>query len=263
MISIVIRNKNEAKALENILSIITDVYSGDYKEIIIVDNYSTDNSVEIALKYNCRVVNIKDFTYGRAINVGIEAAVTKYVLLLSAHAIPVGTSFFKNTLAALTANENIAGIRYINSIENYKRAVINNFKVLEPLDSGLMAACALINKEVWAQFKFNEELVAIEDKEWSDRVVKNDFQIIDLNETYFYFIKRTVKGNIARYKNETIASNLVRQKEFLSTTVIWGSFLKNILFANTKKYFESMNREFLLLKAKIEIQKQSKKKASN
>lgn len=262
MISIVIRNKNEAKALENILFIITNVYSGDYAEIIIVDNYSTDNSVEIALKYNCKVVNLKDFTYGRAINVGIEAATTKYVLLLSAHAIPVGKSFFKNTVAAVADNENVAGIRYINSIENYKRAVKNNFKVLEPLDCGLMAACALINKEVWEQFKFNEELVAIEDKEWSERVVKNGFQIIDLNETYFYFIKRSLKGNIARYKNETIAAHLIRKKEFLSTTVIWGSFLKNIVFANTKKYFESMNHEFLLVKAKMEIRKELKKKVS-
>jgi rhamnosyltransferase len=100
-ISIVIRNKNEAVALENTLSILTKVYSNDFKEIIVVDNLSSDESIEIANKYNCKIITIDDFTYGRAINFGINASISNYVLLLSSHAIPVGTAFFENTLIAL------------------------------------------------------------------------------------------------------------------------------------------------------------------
>ncbi|MEO6176126.1 MAG: glycosyltransferase [Flavobacterium circumlabens] len=263
MISIVIRNKNEAKALENILYVITTQYADDYSEILIVDNYSTDNSVEIALKYNCTVLNIKDFTYGRAINVGIEAAKTKYVLLLSAHAIPVGKSFFKNTLEALADTENVAGIRYINSFENYKRAAKNNFTVFKPLENGLMAACALINKEVWEQFKFNEELDAIEDKEWSERVFNNGFQLLDLNETYFYFIKRSAKANISRYKNETVSEYFLAKKTFPGIMAILGSFFKKVIFTNTGNYFKLLHHDILILKAKFEIRKKLKKKVSN
>lgn len=136
MISIVIRNKNEAKALENILSIITKVYWNNYAEIIVVDNFSSDNSVEIAEKYNCKVTYIKDFSYGKATNLGIETAKSNYVLLLSSHAIPIGKSFLKNTVQALDSNDKIAGVRYINSIENYNRALKNNFIVNEPIKNG-------------------------------------------------------------------------------------------------------------------------------
>ena len=216
MISIVIRNKNEAKALENILSILTKIYAEDYSEIIIVDNYSTDESVSIAEKYKCKVVYIKDFSYGRATNLGIEAAKSDYVLLLSSHAIPVGKSFFKNSISALNTAKKAAGIRYINSMENYKRAVENNFIVSEPLRNGLMTACALVNKKVWEQFKFDEQLSAIEDKEWSERVVNNGFEIL-------------------------------------------ASFVKKIIFINTKNYFQTFIYDILILKVRLEIHRKLKK----
>jgi rhamnosyltransferase len=260
MISIVIRNKNEAKALENILSIITTVYSEDFAEIIIVDNNSTDNSVEIALNYNCRVVSIQDFTYGKATNLGIESALSKYVLLLSAHAIPVGKSFFKNTMYTLENTENIGGIRYINSMENYNRALKNNFRVIEPLKFGLMTGCALVNKEVWEKHKFNEDLPFSEDKEWSERVFINGFQILDLNETFFYFISRDSKSSLSRLKNETLSEYLLHKKKFPSIFIIFASFFKKIIFTNTNFFFKSMFFDFLILKAKIQIHSKLKEK---
>lgn len=263
MISIVIRNKNEAKALENILSIITNLYAGDYHEIIIVDNYSTDDSLVIASKYKCKIVTIKNFSYGRATNLGIETAESNYVLLLSAHAIPIGNSFFKNTLIALENNENVAGIRYINGIENYKRAVENNFKVIEPLKYGLMTACAIVNKKVWNQFKFDEELLACEDKEWSERVIKNGFKILDLNETFFYFIKRSEKASLLRYKIETISEYMLNKKKFPNVIIILLSFLKSVVITNTKEYFKKLYREILILKIKLEIYNTLRKNGEN
>lgn len=258
-VSIVIRNKNEASALENILSIITKVYFDDYNEIIIVDNYSTDNSVAVAEKYKCRVIFIEDFSYGRATNLGIEMAVSRYVLLLSSHAIPIGKSFFKNTVDALNSIENVAGIRYVNSIENYKRAIKNNFLVVEPLKQGLMTGCALVNKMVWEQFKFDEVLPFSEDKEWSERVVNNGHLILDLNETFFYFIRRDLNSSLSRFKNETISEYLLHNKKFSNPISIATSFLKKVFFTNTKKYFTTLWFDILILKAKIEIYKELNK----
>lgn len=260
MISIVIRNRNEAKALDNILSIITSLYSGDYDEIIIVDNNSTDNSIEVANKYKCKVINIQNFTYGKATNLGIETALSKYVLLLSSHAVPIGKSFFKNTIEVLMNTEKVGGIRYINSIENYNRALKNNFKVIEPLKFGLMTGCALVNKEVWELNKFNEELPFSEDKEWSQRVFNKGFQILDLNETFFYFIKRDSKSNLLRFKNETISEYLLHKKKYPSIFSIYASFLKKIIFINTKNYFKSILSDILILKAKIQIYRILKEK---
>ena len=127
MFSIVIRNKNEASHLEKVLSILKRMYSSDFDDIIIVDNKSTDNSLAIAKKYNCRIVHIDQFSYGKAINLGIQAAKNNYILLLSAHAVPIGQSFFKNSLSLLNSKKNIAGLRYINSYANYDRSLNNDF----------------------------------------------------------------------------------------------------------------------------------------
>ncbi|WP_337967347.1 glycosyltransferase [uncultured Flavobacterium sp.] len=259
MISIVIRNKNEGKALESTLSILTKLYSEDFEEIILVDNNSTDNSLEIAKKYNCKIINIDNFSYGRAINLGIEASVSKYVLLLSSHSIPIGKSFFKNTLEELHKNDNIAGVRYINSIENYNRAIENNFKIKNPLKEGLLAACCIINKEVWKDNKFDEDLIAIEDKEWNDRVMKKGFEVLDLNETFIYFISRDQKASLKKYKIETIASQKMANQKPLKLTRIIGSFFYRIMVRNTQKYFKSVRYEFEVLKTNLEIREKLKK----
>jgi glycosyltransferase involved in cell wall biosynthesis len=256
MISIVIRNKNEADALNTILAILTDRYSGDYNEIIIVDNASTDNSKMIAAKYGCKVVNIDDFSYGRATNLGIEKASSDFVLLLSAHAIPIGKSFFNRAVALFNNNKNLAGVRFINSIENYKRAIENDFKVLEPLKYGLMTACSIVNKKVWLIHKFDVELPFSEDKEWSDRVCKNGFEIEDLDETFFYFIKRDFKSNVLRYKNETLSGCRLHNQTFPSLFRIILSFFKKIFFTNSINYFKIVYHDFLILKAKMEIRKE-------
>lgn len=258
MVSIVIRNKNEAKALENTLSILTKLYSNDFKEIIIVDNNSSDGSIDVAKKFNCEIVNITDFSYGRAINYGIEKADSKYILLLSSHSIPIGNSFFKNSLQELNKSDNIAGVRYINSIDNYNRAIQNGFKVTDSLRYGLLATCCMVNKEVWKENKFNEDLLAVEDKEWTNRVMKKGFDILDLNETFFYFIKRDKKASLKKYKIETIASFQLTNKRCSSLTRIVISFLKNIIILNTKKYFISISDAIESLKTNLEIRKKLK-----
>ncbi len=249
----VIRNKNESLALERILILLTNLYSNDIHEIILVDNNSSDNSKEIALNYGCKIVNIKKFSYGRAINLGINKAESQYVLLLSSHAVPVGNNFFKNTFIAIAHSKNIAGVRYINSIENYHRAFNNNFIVKDPLRFGLMAGCCLVNKEVWNNYKFDEDLIAIEDKEWSARVVNAGFEILDLNETYFYFIQRDFRSSLERYKKETVAEYQLRGKQFPSGFRIILSFLKKIIFTNTKIFFKTIINDWNMLKTKFKI----------
>ncbi|MBW2690798.1 MAG: glycosyltransferase, partial [Deltaproteobacteria bacterium] len=57
MISIVIPTKNNGDMLEKCLSSIEGLdYPNDEMEVLIVDGHSTDNTVEIARKYECRVI---------------------------------------------------------------------------------------------------------------------------------------------------------------------------------------------------------------
>jgi glycosyltransferase involved in cell wall biosynthesis len=253
MISIVIRNKNEATSLENTLFILTKMYKSEFEEIIIVDNNSTDNSLEIAKEYNCKIVTIVDFTYGKATNLGIKTSTQDYVLLLSSHAVPIGSNFFKSSINKFKENKNIAGIRYINSIENYKRAIKNNFKIIDPLKFGLMTGCAMINKNVWEKHKFDERLVFSEDKHWSDLVVKKGYEIVDLNETFFYEVIRNTKLQLKRYKNETIAYYQLNDTNYQGNLRIIGSFLKKLFISNQIDYLRLLRNDFNLLKVKFQI----------
>ena len=255
MISIVIRNKNEAKALENVLTILTRVYADDFDEIVVVDNNSTDNSRTIAEKFNCKIVELVEFTYGKAINLGIETAKNNYILLLSAHAIPVGKSFFANAMKEFKINDTIAGLRFINSYDNYKRALNNNFVVKEGLNYGLMAACAMVNKKVWVNNKFDENLIASEDKEWSARVIDQGYEIRDVNETFFYFLKRDEKSALKRWKIETIADHQLKNKPFPIVSKIIISFLYKIIVLHPRVFFKKFGYEIRLLKKKFEVKK--------
>lgn len=253
MFSIVIRNKNEGSYLDRVLYILTSIYSSDFDEIILVDNNSTDNSLEVGKKYNCKIVNISNFSYGRAINLGISHAKNNYILMLSAHTIPIGRNFFKNTLSFLKSKNKIAGVRYINSIDNYERALKNNYVVQEPLKYGLMAACCIVVKDAWKEYKFDEELEFSEDKEWSLQVSKLGYEICDIDETFFYFIKRTNNSNINRYKNETLVYYKLNNIKPPSKLKIIASFFKKVIITNTLSYLKLFVTDFKKAKAKFEI----------
>lgn len=263
MVSIVIRNKNEAKALQKVLHILHSQYANDFAEIIVVDNHSTDDSLAVAQQFGCKMITITDFTYGKATNLGIQNASYDYVLLLSAHAIPVGKTFFNDSVATLQANANLAGLRYINSLDNYTRAIQNDFVIQNPLQFGLMTACAMVNKKVWEQVKFDEALVFSEDKEWSKRVVEAGFELRDINQTFFYFAKPSPKGLINRYKNETLAQYQLNNQTGPSIGKIILSFLKKVLITNSSTFFKTYRNDVSLLKAKIQIRNRLKAHAKN
>jgi glycosyltransferase involved in cell wall biosynthesis len=259
MFSVVIRNKNEVFYLNKVLNILTSVYSEDIDEIIVVDNESTDESVKIAKQYNCKIVSISDFSYGRAINIGISNAKNNNVLLLSSHAIPVGKSFFKNSLEFLSKHKDTGGLRYINSIDNYERAIQNNCIVEDPLKYGLMAACCTVVKDVWLKHKFDEDLEFSEDKEWSLKITELGYKIFDIDETFFYFLKRTISSNINRYKNETLAYYKLNNVKPPSKLKIIGSFFKKVTITNNVSYFKLLIVDYKKAKAKYEINTRLKK----
>ncbi|MGC9198757.1 MAG: glycosyltransferase family 2 protein [Acidobacteriaceae bacterium] len=77
---------NEAETLavcvDNALAALTD--NGIAGEVIVADNGSTDGSQAIATQHGARVVNVPIRGYGAALNVGIQAARGRYVLMADA-----------------------------------------------------------------------------------------------------------------------------------------------------------------------------------
>ena len=111
LVSIIIRTKNEERWIEHCLASIKDQTIKDH-EIIIVDNNSDDFSVQVASKYTDKIISVKEFLPGKAINSGIKVSSGKYIAIISGHCIPKNNCWLEKLLEPLI-NDNtgkIAGV---------------------------------------------------------------------------------------------------------------------------------------------------------
>ena len=96
-ISIIVRSKNEEKWITACLE---SIFSQTFKdfEVILVDNTSLDRTVEKASLFNVNVVEYQSdiFYPGFAINEGIRGSKGKYIVIISAHCIPVDEYWLEN-----------------------------------------------------------------------------------------------------------------------------------------------------------------------
>ena len=97
-ISIVIRSKNESRWIGHCIQSCLDYIN--CPEIIIVDNNSVDQTLEIvehfqhdptlpkSKKYtDIKIINISDYTPGKALNLGVNHTTRKNILIISSHCV--------------------------------------------------------------------------------------------------------------------------------------------------------------------------------
>ena len=206
MISVVIRNKNQGKALEFLLRNLTERYLSDIKEIIVIDNLSTDNSEKISIKYGARFETIEQFSYGGSANFAAQKAKFPIVVIFSAHSYPVSHDFFKLIIEKFNKNENLAGLRCLHSSNDYKNFINRVSSISDPDKSGLIFSGSAFNKKVWEKQPFRDDVATFEDKEWSKRVLENGYDIDFVESIFHYEIKRSRKQNFFRFKNDLIGN---------------------------------------------------------
>ncbi len=253
--SLVIRVKNEVKTLSLVLKVLKKCYAQYIHEIIIVDNASDDGSRQLGIEYDCKIVSIVDFSYGRAINLGIAAASSDHIILLSAHSLPVGASFFESLSMVLMEGRAIAAARFINSAANYQGAAERDFKVVDPVHLGISAACCYVNKKVWDLIRFDEEIMACEDKLWSKEAIDRGFEIVEIPETFFYFAQRSPNAVLQRSYNETLANHLILGTTPLSPIMAFLIFLKNLFWAIPMEFLKKIGLRYRVFKNQLRMYK--------
>lgn len=184
LVSIIIRSKNEERWIEACLQ---NIKNQDYKnvEIILVDNYSTDKTIQKANKYKVKLVKIKNFLPGKAINFGIRKSKGSIIVCLSAHCIPTNNKWLKNLIKNLK-DPNVAGVygrqeplSYSSDID--KRDLITVFgldKKIQVKDPFFHNANSAFLKKTWNKFPFDENVTNIEDRVWGHQVIKNKLKIV-------------------------------------------------------------------------------------
>ncbi len=184
LISIIIRTKNEERWINSCLRA---VCAQAYKnfEIIIVDNMSTDCTLRRAKEFPVKVVQIDNFTPGKAINMGIRESVGEYLVCLSGHCIPVNDKWLGNLVTDLV-NDDVAGVYGRQEPLSFssdfdKRDLITVFgldKKIQLKDSFFHNANSAFRRSVWDQYPFDEDVTNIEDRVWGQRVIADGMKIV-------------------------------------------------------------------------------------
>ena len=206
MISVVIRNKNQAPALSFLLKVLTERYTASINEVIVIDNWSVDESQKITQNFGARFVTIKDFSYGASANLAAEEAVGPIVVIFSAHSYPVSHDFFELIQKKFAANPNLAGLRCLHSTNDYRNYSNGISAKMDPNKSGLIFSGSAFNKRVWEQHPFRNDVATFEDKEWSKRVLAKGFEIEFVPSIFHYEITRTAKQQFFRFKNDVVGN---------------------------------------------------------
>src|SRR3989344_8698376 len=108
--SIIIRTRNEEKWLGTVLEMLAGQTYRNF-EIIVVDSGSTDRTLSIARKFPTEIYEIpfEDFNYPYALNFAIaQAHAEKYIVLLSAHSIPISSTWLSDGLENFRKFKNVA-----------------------------------------------------------------------------------------------------------------------------------------------------------
>ena len=183
--SLVIRTKNEERWIGSCL---TAVFNQTYDnfEVIIVDNNSTDRTIEKANKFPIKIVTIDEYLPGASLNVGVRASSGDFIVCLSAHCIPVNDLWLENLVTTLEENNDFAGVYGRQEPMSFtspadKRDLILVFgldRKIQTKDSFFHNANSIIRRSFWNEVPFDEEISNIEDRIWGQQMIDRGLKLV-------------------------------------------------------------------------------------
>lgn len=263
LISVIIRTYNEEKSIRKCLKSVFNQKINIPFEVIIVDSESTDKTLKIVSEFKVKIIKMKkkDFTFGRSLNIGCKATKGKYLVLLSAHAIIIGSNWlktmidnFKDPLVAGVYGKELAN-KDCNPITRRNR---ENWKDIRKVEFNNPKFCnpgSVILKSIWEKVPFDENLIAAEDYDWAKKVQKLGFCIVyepkakimhSHNETIKQIYKRFYRE---KYSTRKIEKNIIKLRYFADP---FYDFFQDFLYIIRNKesiywIFRSFIINFILL----------------
>jgi rhamnosyltransferase len=215
-LSIIIRSYNEQKYIGYLLDLIfKQIYPEDLIEVVIIDSGSTDNTLDIIKNYPIKLVKIKpqEFTFGYSLNKGIEVASGDFLVLVSAHCLPVDNNWLKNLVEPFN-DEKIALVygkqRGKDTTKFSEHRIfeswfpeIEEIKQKNPFCNNANSA---IRKSLWDKYHYDESLTGLEDLDWASNMFENGYTIVyQPYATVYHIHDETYTQVFRRYEREAIA----------------------------------------------------------
>lgn len=198
----------------------------DY-EVILVDSGSTDGTLNIARANGVdEIVYIKpeNFSFGRALNYGCEAASGTYCIIASAHVYPKRDDWLE-TLLRKFSDHNVGlvyGKQRGNAITTFSEKQI--FKQWFPaydIDHQTHPFCnnanTAIRRELWKEYPYDEKLTGLEDVAWAKQIQKAGYEIsYDSKAEVVHVHDETAREVYNRYRREAYAHRQVIPNHYFS-----------------------------------------------
>ena len=185
-VSIIIRTKNEERWIGRCLE---SIFKQNYKnfEVIIVDNGSTDKTLEKLKNFKIKkVVKIKKYLPGKALNLGIKHSTGEFVVCISSHCIVTNKHWLRNLVDAIQEDKKYAGVYGRQEPMSFsspsdKRDLLIVFgldRKIQKKDSFFHNANSIIRKKVWRKYPFSSTATNIEDRLWAKKILSKGYKIL-------------------------------------------------------------------------------------
>jgi len=178
-LSIIIPTYNSAKTIRALLDSIFQSYFKNY-EVIIVDDSSTDETINIIKEYKVKIIRLKQNSGpAKARNIGVEHASSKNILFLDSDVV-----LNKDTLERIVntlKDENIKCLIGIYAKEPANKGIFQSYKALleyywsknQNHTDYFMPACGAIRRRVFEEIGgFNNNCKEVEDFEIGYRITE-------------------------------------------------------------------------------------------
>jgi len=216
LVSVVVRALNEEKWLGHALQACKsqNLNEGREVELVVVDSGSTDGTLAIAREHGCRIVHIKkeDFTFGRSLNVGCEAARGDVLVFISAHCIPADSTWLEALVQPI--EKGLCDYTYGRQLGHdtsrfSERQVFAHYfpETSQLPQQGFFCnnANSALRTGTWRKFRFDESVTGLEDMVLAKTIVNSGGRIGYVAEAGVVHIhEETLRQTRRRYYREAL-----------------------------------------------------------
>ena len=268
-VSIIIRTLNEARYLPLLLEAIDAQRCELRSEVVLIDSGSTDGTLEIAHEQGCRVLSIsrEEFSFGRSLNRGCEAASGSWMVIISGHCVPCHGSWLQRLIDPLLRGE--ADYSYGRQLggPSTQWSETRVFEKYYPPISRIPQqgffcnnANSALSHAQWKRYCFDETLTGLEDMHLARRLVADGGKVAYVAEASVFHYHHEGWSQIRRrYEREALALQsicpevVIRRRDlarYLLTSITFDSVgairhtqhippLKQILYYRLAQYVGS------------------------